>query len=591
MTEAWVEAAHPHGQECLPGVWVDAYNADLRAEGGFVGDRASGARLPGDPRRPACAAEERGSGPRSASGRPRRSTCPELDRLLREGDAATTRLLAAAIDAFATEFAAVTRRFLSTDEWAGTQHVVVGGGLRGSRLGEMAIARAAELLAADGAGGVELRAIHHHPDEAGLVGSVHLVSPARLMPFTAMLAVDIGGTKARAGLIALRHAVADDLSAAVVVASDVWAHAAEGPSRDEAVRQIVCMLRAMVAGAEARGLRLAPVVGIGCPGLIRGDGSIARGGHNLPGDWEHPGFNLPQEIAAALPELGGAPTHVVLHQRCGGAGPERMALHARAPPVGRHDDRHRARQRALHQPGRRRPFAALTQRASPARPGGGYRGCSDLASGGDEDGRSGFRVGKRRLRKGDHGRAAAASAVPARAWSCGSGGAAAMTASDDVRFLGAPTLAFEGWLNVKLYTMQVGTEPPFRRAVEDHGSAVAVLPYDPVRKVALLVSMPRAPVRLSQADDVLEVPAGLIEGVDPLDCARREAMEEVRRRARRDRGGDEGLEHAERLHRARHLVPCHLCGGATGWRPAGARRARTNISSCTSWRSARCGRS
>ena len=102
-----------------------------------------------------------------------------------------------------------------------------------------------------------------------------------------------------------------------------------------------------------------------------------------------------------------------------------------------------------------------------------------------------------------------------------------MTESSHVKFLGRPTVAFEGWLNVKLYMMQVGDGTPFKRAVEDHGTAVAVLPYDATRKTALLVSMPRAPVRLSQDDDILEVPAGVIEGDDPIDCARREAMEEV----------------------------------------------------------------
>ena len=102
-----------------------------------------------------------------------------------------------------------------------------------------------------------------------------------------------------------------------------------------------------------------------------------------------------------------------------------------------------------------------------------------------------------------------------------------MSRPKPVRFLGQPETAFAGWLNVKLYTMQVGSGEPFRRAVEDHGTAVAVLPYDPVRKVALLVSMPRAPVRIGQDHDILEVPAGLVEGDDPIECGRREAMEEV----------------------------------------------------------------
>ena len=65
--------------------------------------------------------------------------------------------------------------------------------------------------------------------------------------------------------------------------------------------------------------------------------------------------------------------------------------------------------------------------------------------------------------------------------------------------------------------------------IEDHGPAVAVLPYDPERRVALLVKLPRAPVLLmGGASDMLEAPAGLREDdEDPADCARREASEEV----------------------------------------------------------------
>ena len=49
------------------------------------------------------------------------------------------------------------------------------------------------------------------------------------------------------------------------------------------------------------GLRLAPFIGIGCPGLIEEDGSITRGGQNLPGNWSHKKFNLPQLVRLLLP--------------------------------------------------------------------------------------------------------------------------------------------------------------------------------------------------------------------------------------------------------------------------------------------------
>ena len=61
------------------------------------------------------------------------------------------------------------------------------------------------------------------------------------------------------------------------------------------------MLRALIKRVEKQRLALAPVIGIGCPGLIREDGSIEKGGQNLPGDWEHRSFNLPQLLQQAIP--------------------------------------------------------------------------------------------------------------------------------------------------------------------------------------------------------------------------------------------------------------------------------------------------
>lgn len=66
--------------------------------------------------------------------------------------------------------------------------------------------------------------------------------------------------------------------------------------------------------------------------------------------------------------------------------------------------------------------------------------------------------------------------------------------------------------------------------VENHGSAIAVLPYDPVRREAVLVRQLRLPQAL-QGDPALslEIVAGLLDkaGEDPADTARREAMEEA----------------------------------------------------------------
>lgn len=78
-------------------------------------------------------------------------------------------------------------------------------------------------------------------------------------------------------------------------------------------------------------------------------------------------------------------------------------------------------------------------------------------------------------------------------------------------------------LNVELPDGQT-----MRREIEDHGAAVAVLPYDPVRRTAILVRQFRAPVFLAAGQDALvEAIAGVVESDDPAACARREASEEA----------------------------------------------------------------
>ena len=68
-----------------------------------------------------------------------------------------------------------------------------------------------------------------------------------------------------------------------------------------------------------------------------------------------------------------------------------------------------------------------------------------------------------------------------------------------------------------------------RREIEDHGAAVAVLPYDPARGTAILVRQFRVPVFLStKQEDTTEAIAGIVEGEEePEKCARREAFEEA----------------------------------------------------------------
>ena len=86
---------------------------------------------------------------------------------------------------------------------------------------------------------------------------------------------------------------------------------------------------------------------------------------------------------------------------------------------------------------------------------------------------------------------------------------------------------YEGWTVLRVATIQLADGQSIHREIEDHGVAVAVLPYDPRRRVALLVRLMRAPMLIATGEETsLEAPAGLNEDVDAPTCARREVLEE-----------------------------------------------------------------
>ncbi len=298
-----------HGADELPAVTVDIYNAELRDSEGFLGDRASKRAFEAlvedwRERLHRIGQDPLGDTPTAEMNR-------WLDEALLKGDPEAAGLVLGALEEFAQELAGVIRRFLRLEEWRDTQAIVVGGGLRASRIGELAIGRASVLLKADGRE-LGLRPIRHHPDEAGLIGCVQLAPVSVFEGYGTILAVDIGGSKIRAGIVALELKQAN-LSAAHVVDSQVWRHADERPGRDEAVDRLAAMLTDFVRRAQDEGLRLAPFIGIACPGLIRADGRIERGGQNLPGDWEGDDFNLPERIGRLIPSIGGGQTMVLMH--------------------------------------------------------------------------------------------------------------------------------------------------------------------------------------------------------------------------------------------------------------------------------------
>ncbi len=303
-------AAPAHGAPALTAVVVETYNAELRDSEGFIGDRASNRAFRAilddlRDRLRAVGEDPLGETPTDELSK------KKLEKLLGEGDPEAAGVVHGAIEEFSSEFAGVIARFLKLKGWRDVEKIVVGGGLRASRIGELVIGRTAVLLKSSGHV-VDLVPIHHHPDEAGLIGAVHLVPAWMLAGHEAILAVDIGGCNVRAGIVELQTNRAKDLSKCQVMELELWRHADEKPSRDEAVERIGEML-GRLAKRAMRDLKLAPFVGLACPGLIAEDGSIERGGQNLPGNWESSKFNLPMRIREMLPKVGEHETMCVMH--------------------------------------------------------------------------------------------------------------------------------------------------------------------------------------------------------------------------------------------------------------------------------------
>ena len=87
---------------------------------------------------------------------------------------------------------------------------------------------------------------------------------------------------------------------------------------------------------------------------------------------------------------------------------------------------------------------------------------------------------------------------------------------------------FKGWSDFSLVRFRLDDGGEVERCVEDHGDAACVLPYDPERRVAVLVRQFRAPVTLKGEAPFAEPPAGLIDNGESAEaCARREAEEET----------------------------------------------------------------
>jgi predicted NBD/HSP70 family sugar kinase len=299
-----------HGARRLPRVEVVSYNLELKGNG-FVGDRASkGAfrQFIDEWRKPLRRIGQDPFGKEQSD----KIAKKKLDDLLAKGDVEAAGVVQSAIESFAQELASVLRHFLRRKDWKDAERIVFGGGFSGSRVGELAIGRASVLLKSEKVKS-EIQVIRHDPDEAGLIGAAHLAPAWMFKAHDAILAVDIGGTNMRAGIVCLNLKDADDLSKVDIGQFELWRHGDEKPSREEAVDGLIGMLKRLIKAAKKDKLELAPFIGIGCPGRIDADGAIEAGGQNLPGNWESSAFNLPARLHEAIPEIGENETTILVH--------------------------------------------------------------------------------------------------------------------------------------------------------------------------------------------------------------------------------------------------------------------------------------
>src|SRR4051812_44227131 len=125
-----------HGSSELAAIVVETYNAELRDGDGFVGDRASNRafRAIVDELRESLrrvGEDPLGEAPTSDLSK------KKLDKVLVEGDPEAAGVIHGAIEEFSTELTTVITRFLKLKGWREVQRIVIGGGLRASRIGEL----------------------------------------------------------------------------------------------------------------------------------------------------------------------------------------------------------------------------------------------------------------------------------------------------------------------------------------------------------------------------------------------------------------------------------------------------------------------
>jgi len=301
----------PHGAVTLPFVTVDSYSLEIKDKDGFIGDKASkGAFLAllDKWRKPLKELDLDPFGKIPSDDISR----DKLAKLLSGDDHEKAGLVQSVVEDFAQQLAGIIRRFLTLKEWRGTERIVIGGGFQASQVGKVAVGRALLILREEKIK-VEVDLIKNDSDHAGLIGSAYLLPPWMFRGHDAFLAVDIGGTNIRAGVVSFQNGKSKPFSDLTVVKMELWRHSEEETKRDEAAERIARMLRDLLEWAEKKNYKVVPVIGIGCPGHIQTDGAIERGAQNLPGNWESSRFNLPNYLREEIPRISGEETLVVMH--------------------------------------------------------------------------------------------------------------------------------------------------------------------------------------------------------------------------------------------------------------------------------------
>lgn len=87
-------------------------------------------------------------------------------------------------------------------------------------------------------------------------------------------------------------------------------------------------------------------------------------------------------------------------------------------------------------------------------------------------------------------------------------------------------LIYDGWYRFSRLELRMPDGTVAERHLIDNGQAVAVLPFDRARRVAMLITQPRAAVLDAGHPPLLEAIAGGLDGASPEERIHEEAMEE-----------------------------------------------------------------